>query len=292
MPELPEVERVRRALQPVMEGARFVEVIARRPDLRDALPLRFAARLAGQTVRRLDRRGKYLLAELASGDVLLMHLGMSGSFRIDGLGAAVPLVTYYKRHEALAHDHIVFRMSSGAVVTFNDPRRFGSMDLIDAGALAAHRAVGTLGPEPLDHTFTAAHLARVCHRRKVSLKAALMDQRVVAGLGNIYVCEALWRAGLSPMRAAGTVVDAKGKPKKALVLLTEAIRSVVADAIAAGGSSLRDHIQTDGTLGYFQHSFSVYDRAGEPCRTAGCGGSVSRAVQAGRSTFHCPKCQK
>jgi formamidopyrimidine-DNA glycosylase len=267
-----------------MEGARFVEVIARRPDLRDALPLRFAARLAGQTVRRLDRRGKYLLAELASGDVLLMHLGMSGSFRIDGLGAAVPLVTYYKRHEALAHDHIVFRMSSGAVVTFNDPRRFGSMDLIDAGALAAHRAVGTLGPEPLDHTFTAAHLARVCHRRKVSLKAALMDQRVVAGLGNIYVCEALHVARLSPMRKASTIADRSGAPRDRAKHLARAIVAVVQRAVAAGGSETGDEDGSD--------RFRVYGREGLACPRRGCRGVVRRIVQSGRSTFFCPVCQR
>ncbi|HET7221085.1 MAG TPA: bifunctional DNA-formamidopyrimidine glycosylase/DNA-(apurinic or apyrimidinic site) lyase, partial [Vicinamibacterales bacterium] len=284
MPELPEVERVRRALQPVMEGARFVEVVARRPDLRRALPRRFAARLTGQIVGRLDRRGKYLVAELASGDVLLMHLGMSGSFRIDGTGAAVPLVTYYKRNAALAHDHIVFRMSSGAVVTFNDPRRFGSMDLVDAGALAAHRAVGTLGPEPLDASFTAAHLARACHRRKVTVKAALMDQRVVAGLGNIYVCDALHVARLSPKRRASTIATHSGAPRDAAARLTRAVKSIVQRAVDRGQSAAVSESQ-DG-----DDRFRVYGREGRACPRRGCRGTIRRIVQSGRSTFFCPLC--
>jgi formamidopyrimidine-DNA glycosylase len=293
MPELPEVETVRRGLQPAMEGAKILKAEARRKDLRFPFQKDFTARLEGQVVTGLGRRAKYLMADLGSGDVLLMHLGMSGSFRVLDDGASnTPGQFHHPRSEDRVHDHVVFHMSSGAAVVFNDPRRFGYMKIIARNAMEDEPLLKGLGPEPLGNEFDAAMLARSCANKKTSLKAALLDQRVVAGLGNIYVCEALWRAGLSPMRAAGTVVDAKGKPKKALVLLTEAIRSVVADAIAAGGSSLRDHIQTDGTLGYFQHSFSVYDRAGEPCRTAGCGGSVSRAVQAGRSTFHCPKCQK
>ena len=286
MPELPEVERVRRALQPVMEGARFIEVIARRPDLRRALPPRFAARLTGQTVRRLDRRGKYLVAELRSGDVLLMHLGMSGSFRVDGIMAAVPLATYYTRHQALAHDHIVFRMSTGAIVTFNDPRRFGSMDLIDPAALAAHRSVGTLGPEPLEPAFTAAHLARACHKRKISLKAALMDQRVVAGLGNIYVCEALHIARLSPRRIASTIATKTGEPRDTAARLARAVKSIVQRAVG-DGRSRNEPENADA-----DDRFRVYDREGQPCRRRGCRGTVRRIVQSGRSTFFCPVCQR
>ena len=282
MPELPEVERVRRALQPVMEGARFVEVIARRPDLRRALPVRFAARLTGQTVRRLDRRGKYLVAELASGDRLLMHLGMSGSFRIDGTGAAVPLAIYYARNDARAHDHIVFRMSSGAIVTFNDPRRFGAMDLVAASALAGHHAVAALGPEPLDEAFTAAHLARACHRRKVSLKAALMDQRVVAGLGNIYVCEALHAARLSPKRKASTIADRSGAARDHAKRLARAVVAVVRRAVAAPDGEERDG----------NDRFRVYGREGLRCPRHGCSGIVRRLVQSGRSTFFCPVCQR
>ena len=284
MPELPEVERVRRALQPVMEGARFVEVIARRPDLRRPLPARFAARLTDQIVRRMGRRGKYLVAELASGDVLVMHLGMSGSFRIDGSGGAAPWVAYDARHAAFAHDHVVFRMSSGAVVTFNDPRRFGSMDLVDAGALAAHRAVAALGPEPLDAAFSANHLARACHRRKVSLKAALMDQRVAAGLGNIYVCEALHAARLSPTRTAATIADRSGAPREAARRLARAVVAVVRSAVAAGGS------EGDGEGGGVR--FRVYGREGVRCPRRGCRGTVRRIVQGGRSTFFCPVCQR
>jgi formamidopyrimidine-DNA glycosylase len=286
MPELPEVERVRRALQPVMEGARFVEVVARRPDLRRPLPSRFASRLTGQAVRRLDRRGKYLVAELTSGDLLLMHLGMSGSFRIDGVTATIPLATYYTRHQALAHDHIVFRMSSGAIVTFNDPRRFGSMDLVDAGALAAHRSVGTLGPEPLEPTFTAAHLARACHKRRTSLKAALMDQRVVAGLGNIYVCEALHVARLSPRRRASTLSTKIGAPRDTAVRLARAVKSVVQRAV--GDSRPRQDLEDADA----NDRFRVYDREGLPCPRRGCPGTVKRIVQSGRSTFFCPVCQR
>jgi formamidopyrimidine-DNA glycosylase len=293
MPELPEVETVRRGLLPAMEGAHFIDVEARRPDLRWPLPDRMAARLKGQQIAALSRRAKYLLAELASGEVLLMHLGMSGSFRVSGGGAVhAPGVFHHARSEARAHDHVVFHMSSGVTVTFNDPRRFGSMLLLPREELAAHPLMASLGPEPLGNAFDAAMLARACAGRKTSLKAALSDQKVVAGLGNIYVCEALHRARLSPRRAAATLALRGGAPSPRAAGLVEAIKAVLNDAIAAGGSSLRDHRRTDGELGYFQHSFRVYDRAGKLCPTPGCSGTIRRIVQVGRSTFYCPTCQR
>lgn len=292
MPELPEVETVRRGLAPAMEGARFLRVEARRPDLRFPLPADFAARLQGQTVTGLGRRAKYLLADLSSGEVLLMHLGMSGSFRVakDG-AAATPGDFHYPRSEARAHDHVVFHMSSGATVTFNDPRRFGFMDIAARADLAEHPLMRSLGPEPLGNAFDARLLAAACAGRTTSLKAALSDQRIVAGLGNIYVCEALHRAHLSPRRKASTLAARSGAPSPRAERLVEAIRAVLHEAIAAGGSSLRDHRRTDGELGDFQHDFRVYDRAGAPCPTRGCGGAIRRIVQGGRSSFFCPRCQ-
>jgi formamidopyrimidine-DNA glycosylase len=293
MPELPEVETVRRGLQPVMEGARFERVEARRGDLRWPLPTDFVKRLEGQTVTGLGRRAKYILADLSSGDVLLMHLGMSGSFRVKLAGAEkTPGDFHHERSKAAAHDHIVFHMSNGGVATFNDPRRFGCMKLVARGAMEQEPLLRALGPEPLGNVFDAAMLAHACAGKKTSLKAALLDQRVVAGLGNIYVCEALHRSHLSPKRKASTITDRKGEPNRRAVDLVDAIRAVLGEAIAAGGSSLRDHKQTSGELGYFQHSFKVYDREGEPCRTRGCSGTVRRIVQSGRSTFYCPVCQK
>jgi formamidopyrimidine-DNA glycosylase len=293
MPELPEVETVRRGLAPVMEGARFAHVEARRGDLRWPLPKDFAKRLEGKTVTGLGRRAKYLLANLSSGDVLLMHLGMSGSFRVQrGDEAAAPGGYYHDRSKAAAHDHIVFRMSNGAIVTFNDPRRFGSMKLVARKQLDEEPALRALGPEPLGNEFDAAMLARACHGKKTSLKAALLDQRVVAGLGNIYVCEALYRAHLSPKRRASTIATRSGAPHERAQALVAAIRDVLNDAIKAGGSSLRDHRRTDGEIGLFQHNFRVYDREGKPCPGPGCGGTIKRIVQNGRSTFYCPACQK
>jgi formamidopyrimidine-DNA glycosylase len=293
MPELPEVETVRRGLAPVMEGARFAHVEARRGDLRWPLPKDFAKRLEGKTVTGLGRRAKYLLADLSSGDVLLMHLGMSGSFRVQrGDEAAAPGGYYHDRSKAAAHDHIVFRMSNGAIVTFNDPRRFGSMKLVARKQLDEEPALRALGPEPLGNEFDAAMLARACHGKKTSLKAALLDQRVVAGLGNIYVCEALFRAHLSPKRRASTIATRSGAPHERAQALVAAIRDVLNDAIKAGGSSLRDHRRTDGEIGLFQHNFRVYDREGKPCPGPGCGGTIKRIVQNGRSTFYCPACQK
>ncbi len=293
MPELPEVETVRRGLAPVMEGARFAKVEARRGDLRWPLPQDFVARLEGQTVTGLGRRAKYILADLSSGEVLLMHLGMSGSFRVTHAGAAdTPGDFHHDRSKAMAHDHIVFHMSNGGVATFNDPRRFGCMKLVRRDEMDQEPLLRALGPEPLGNAFDAAMLASACAGKQTSLKAALLDQRVVAGLGNIYVCEALHRAHLSPKRKAATLADRKRAPNARADALVDSIRTVLNDAIKAGGSSLRDHRQTDGELGYFQHSFRVYDREGAPCPTDGCRGIVRRFVQNGRSTFYCPVCQK
>ena len=293
MPELPEVETVRRGLQPVMEGAKIVAAEARRGDLRFPFQPDFAKRLQGQTVRGLGRRAKYLLADLSSGDVLLMHLGMSGSFRvIKQDDEETPGEFHYPRGKDSVHDHVVFHMSSGADIVFNDPRRFGFMKIIGRGEIEREPHLKDLGPEPLGNEFDAAMLATACAGKKTSLKAALLDQRVVAGLGNIYVCEALFRAHLSPRRLAATLATRTGEPTDNARRLVEAIHAVLNEAIRAGGSSLRDHRQTSGELGYFQHSFQVYDREGEPCRTDGCGGVVKRFVQNGRSTFWCPKCQR
>ena len=293
MPELPEVETVRRGLVPVMEGARFEKVEARRSDLRWPLPADFVKRLEGQTVTGLGRRAKYILADLSSGEVLLMHLGMSGSFRVARAGEdRTPGEFHHERSKAAAHDHIVFHMSNGGVATFNDPRRFGCMKLVPRDGLGHEPLLRALGPEPLGNAFDAAMLAQACAGKKTSLKAALSDQRVVAGLGNIYVCEALHRARLSPKRKASTVARRNGEPNERASALVAAIRDVLGDAIRAGGSSLRDHRQTSGELGYFQHAFRVYDREGERCPTRGCTGVVRRVVQTGRSTFYCPVCQK
>lgn len=276
MPELPEVEAVRRELEPVMSGARFVDVEVRRPDLRTPFPRDFRARLVGQRVDALTRRAKYLLAALSSRDTLVMHLGMSGSFRI-GTSAG------HQRHDDMVerHDHVVFSMSSGARVTFNDPRRFGIMELLGSDKFARHPVLSRLGPEPLSSDFNAAALARACKGKKTTLKAALLDQRTVAGLGNIYASEALHVAGLSPLRRASTIATASGAPRDAAVRLASAIKHVLARAIdrAAGRRSRSSR-------------FRVYDRAGEPCPRPRCGGTIRRRVQTGRSTFYCPVCQR
>ena len=300
MPELPEVETVRRGLVPAMDGARFTKVEVHRGDLRWPLQKDFAARLEGKTVTGLGRRAKYLLVDLDSGDVLLMHLGMSGSFyvfdekaeRAKGRKGGTPGNYYHERSQHVGHDHVVFHMSSGAVATFNDPRRFGFMKIVAREKLGDEPLLSRLGPEPLGNAFDAAMLASACKGKKTSLKAALLDQRVVAGLGNIYVCEALYRARLSPKRLASTIASRAGAPNERAEHLVDAVRAVLNDAIKAGGSTLRDHRLTDGELGMFQHNFRVYDREGEKCRTPDCGGTVKRIVQNGRSTFFCPKCQK
>ena len=295
MPELPEVETVRCGLEPAMQGARFAKVEIHRGDLRWPLAKDFARRLEGKTVIGLGRRAKYLLADLSSGDVLIMHLGMSGSFHVfqeDGGRGKAPGNYYHERAQHAAHDHIVFHMSSGAVVTFNDPRRFGSMKIVARQKLDDEPLLSRLGPEPLGNAFDAAALARACKGKKTTLKAALSDQRVVAGLGNIYVCEALYRARLSPKRIAATIATKSGAPNERAERLVEGIKAVLNEAIRDGGSSLRDHRLTDGELGMFQHHFRVYDREGEKCPTRGCHGTVRRIVQNGRSTFYCPVCQK
>ena len=287
MPELPEVETVRRRLQPVMEGARFRRVVLRRAGLRRPFPHNFAGRLERRTVRALSRRGKFLLAELSSGETLVMHLGMSGSMRVDRDAG-----TKERGDPADRHDHVVFRMSSGATIRFNDPRRFGSMKLVPRTKLDEEPLLRALGPEPLGNEFDAAMLAAACRAKNTSLKAALLDQTVVAGLGNIYVCEAFSRALLSPKRKASTIANRNGTPNDRAVRLIDAIKKVLQEAIEAGGSSLRDHRRTDGELGMFQHNFRVYDREGKRCPTRGCAGTIKRIVQNGRSTFFCPVCQK
>ena len=297
MPELPEVETVRRGLQPAMEGARIGDVELRRPDLRFPLPEGMKAALEGRRIVALGRRAKYLTVELDDRSVLVCHLGMSGSFRIETDDeAAMPGDFHHARGKLAAHDHVVFHLAraDGAAcrVIYNDPRRFGFMFLTDRNGMGEHPHLKNLGLEPTGNALDGAALARMLAGRRTPLKAALLDQSAIAGLGNIYVCEALWRAGLSPKRAAGTLVRRDGTPTQRCIRLADAIRAVIADAIAAGGSSLRDYMQADGTLGYFQHSFAVYDREGEICRSDGCGGTIRRIVQSGRSTFYCPACQK
>jgi formamidopyrimidine-DNA glycosylase len=275
VPELPEVELVRRKLEPVMRDARIEHVVLRRPDLRTRFPRRFAARLEGRTVLAVERRAKYLLVPVSSGETLIMHLGMSGSFRIEtGTDGS-------DRVERDRHDHVSFDLSSGAAVVFNDPRRFGFMDLAPPGRLTAHPTISTLGPEPLSAAFDALALARACAGKKTSLKAALLDQRVVAGLGNIYVSEALHVAGLAPGRQAKTIATPAGTPRDAAYRLTAAIKQVLERAIERASDA-----------SYRGARFLVYDREGERCRRRGCGGTVCRRTQAGRSTFYCRSCQR
>ena len=293
MPELPEVETVRRGLAPVLEGRRIAHVTQRRPDLRFPLPPRFAERLTGRRISRLDRRAKYILVRIeplgaAGEEVLIMHLGMSGRFTIHGPeGTRAPGLFHHGMPGAERHDHIVFDMEDGTRIVYADHRRFGFMDLVAHAALATSAHLAALGPEPLGNDFSAATLSGRLKNRRAPIKAALLDQRTVAGLGNIYVCEALWRAGISPNRSAASVAGPMRSER-----LAAAIRSVLLDAIAAGGSTLRDYAHTDGELGYFQHTFAVYDREGEACSKPGCGGTVKRIVQSGRSTFYCPRCQR
>jgi len=288
MPELPEVETVRRGLQPVFVGARFLHVEKRRPNLRFPFPERFVERLLGRRVTSLERRAKYLLAELDSGETLAMHLGMSGSFRIVAEGAPATVASeafHFPRSKASEHDHVVFDFDNGARVVYNDPRRFGFMKLIPTDDLYLDPLFADLGLEPLSDRFTAEKLSAILHAARGPLKATLLDQKRIAGLGNIYVCEALHRARLSPERPAVSAPPGKAKA------LHGAIRDVLEEAIAAGGSTLRDHRQADGELGYFQHAFAVYDREGAPCPRKGCKGTIKRIAQGGRGTFYCPKCQ-
>ncbi|PQA88680.1 bifunctional DNA-formamidopyrimidine glycosylase/DNA-(apurinic or apyrimidinic site) lyase [Hyphococcus luteus] len=286
MPELPEVETVRRGLAPVMEGAVIADIEVRRPDLRFPLPSDFAARLTGRRVDSLDRRGKYLIAHLSSGESLIMHLGMSGRFAIEETGRFRPGGFALAQACNPKHDHVLFRMEGArpARVTYNDPRRFGFMDIAAPGALETCRHFKGMGPEPLSNGFSPAVLKAALKAKAAPIKAALLDQRVVAGLGNIYVCEALFRAGISPRRKAASVAG-----KRSDRLYGEIV-AVLNDAIEAGGSSLRDFAAADGALGYFQHRFDVYDREGEQCRQ--CDTPVRRLVQSGRSTFFCPSCQR
>jgi formamidopyrimidine-DNA glycosylase len=284
MPELPEVETVRLGLVPVMAGHRLVRVTVNRTDLRIPFPVGFAGRLEGRRVARLERRAKYILVHFDDeGEVLLLHLGMSGRMTVVGPGRV------NAPRARSPHDHVVFETAAGQEIVFNDARRFGLMTLIPPGEVAAHRLLAGLGPEPLAPDFSVDVLARGLRGKAAPIKAALLDQRVVAGLGNIYVCEALFRAGLSPRRRAGTVQGIRARR------LHGAIQAVLREAIAAGGSSLRDHRRPDGELGYFQHAFSVYDREGERCLDCACDGAhggIQRIVQSGRSTFFCAKRQR
>ena len=297
MPELPEVETVRRGLQPVMEGALIERVEQRRPDLRFPFPKGFAEQLTGRTVAAISRRAKYLTFHLDRDPVLISHLGMSGSFRIETDDeTGTPGRFHHERSKAAAHDHAVFHLRSpaGAArrIIFNDPRRFGFMLFCDAAALQQHPMLAGLGVEPTGNTLDGALLNTLFKDRRAPMKAALLDQRLIAGLGNIYVCEALWRARLSPKRTAGSIASRRRASTPRADTLASAIRSVIAEAIASGGSSLRDYVHADGSLGYFQHRFDVYDREGEPCRRDGCSGTIGRIVQSGRSTFYCSACQR
>ncbi len=285
MPELPEVETVRRGLAPVMEGAVLEAVSLRRADLRFPLPARFAERLEGARIEALTRRGKYLLAALSGGETLIMHLGMSGRFSVEG---ARPGRFHQTIAHHPAHDHVVFALArdgkARATITYNDVRRFGFMDLVRTEALDRCRHFAAMGPEPLGPAFTDAYFRERLKGRRTPIKAALLDQRIVAGVGNIYACEALYRAGVSPRRKAASVAGARSDRLRAALVET------LAEAIEAGGSTLRDFAASDGALGYFQHAFKVYDRASAQC--ASCGDAIKRIEQAGRSTFYCGRCQR
>ncbi len=281
MPELPEVETVRRGLAPTLVGSRIVKVELRRKDLRFPFPKNFASGLEGRHIVALNRRAKYLLASLDDGQVLIAHLGMSGSFRVED---ATLGEFHFPRNTNPAHDHVLIALERSRLI-YNDPRRFGFMTLARQDELDAHPFFARLGVEPLSNGFNGKTLAQIFAGKTAPLKSALLDQRHIAGLGNIYVCEALHRSGLSPLRAAGDLTA------QAAEKLARAIRAVLEEAIEAGGSSLRDHRQVDGSLGYFQHNFRAYDREGEACVTRGCKGSIARMTQNGRSTFYCPQCQ-
>ncbi len=283
MPELPEVETVRRGLAPVLEGQLITRTEVNREGLRWPFPDNMAARLTGVQVLRLRRRSKYILADLDSGETLLIHLGMSGRMTVSG----DPLGAFVHDHPAPEkHDHVVFHIANGARITFNDARRFGAMDLMPTATADQHRLIVVLGPEPLGNTFHQDYLKDALRDRKMPIKSALLDQRIVAGLGNIYVCESLYRAGISPIRKAGQIAPQR------IAALVPVIRQVLSEAIEAGGSSLRDFRQADGSLGYFQHGFDVYGREQDPCHTPDCPGTIHRIVQSGRSSFYCPQCQR
>lgn len=287
MPELPEVETVRRGLAPHLDGALVEALVLNRADLRFPFPPDLAGRISGRRVLTLGRRAKYLLIPLDSGETLILHLGMSGRMIVERDGAAGATAEFHHDVTRLPqHDHVIFRLEGGTRVVFNDPRRFGSLDLWPSDRLDDAPSLATLGIEPLGNALHPEALAALLAGRRTPMKAALLDQRLIAGLGNIYVCEALHRARISPTRPAGAL---KRREIEALVV---AIRDVLAEAIDAGGSTLRDFRHEDGSLGYFQHAFRVYDREGEPCLTPGCRGIVRRLVQSGRSTFHCLECQR
>jgi formamidopyrimidine-DNA glycosylase len=278
MPELPEVETVCRGLAAQMEGRRVARLALNRPDLRVPLPRGLAAKLEGRRIERVARRAKYILLHVEGDGVLLIHLGMSGRMLVTPAGAAPP--------PPEPHDHVVFAMEGGAEIRFNDARRFGLMDWAEAAELPGHKLLAELGPEPLGNEFSGPGLAAALDGKMTSIKAALLDQRIVAGLGNIYVSESLFWAGISPRRVAATVQGGRAER------LVTAIREVLNRAIAAGGSSLRDYVQASGELGYFQHQWAVYGREGEPCPDCDCGGAIKRIVQSGRSTFYCAKRQR
>jgi formamidopyrimidine-DNA glycosylase len=292
MPELPEVETVRRGLELAMVGARIEKVELRRKDIRFPFPPRFRERLTGRRIAALARRAKFLLFRLDDGETLIAHLGMSGSFRVEAAETSSPGAFHHKRSKDPKHDHVVLHLDNGKTVTYNDPRRFGFMDLAASEALETHPRLIELGEEPLAVEFDARRLAELFAGSRAPLKSALLDQKRIAGLGNIYVCEALFRARLSPLRPAAALASPAGKPTRAAHALAKAIRAVLEEAIEAGGSTLRDHRRADGGLGYFQHGFSVYDREGLPCLRPRCRGTIHRLAQSGRSTFYCPECQK
>jgi formamidopyrimidine-DNA glycosylase len=289
VPELPEVETVRRGLEPAMVDARIFSVEQRRPDLRFPFPDRFSERLTGRQIIALGRRAKYLLADLDDSNVLVMHLGMSGSFRVEDFGDAQ---SFCASTPNAAHDHVAFTLSTGARVVYNDPRRFGFMQLLARDEISTHPLFESLGVEPLGDELDGAVLARLFAGKTTPLKVALLDQSLVAGLGNIYVCEALHRAGLSPRRTAGSLARQNGAATARARRLARAIKEVLEEALVAGGSSLRNHRQTNGAMGYFQHNFRVYGREGSACPRGLCNGVVLRITQAGRSTFFCGACQR
>ena len=283
MPELPEVETVRSGLAPSMEGQVITQADVNRPDLRWPFPENMAQRLTGARVNALRRRSKYVLADLDSGETLIIHLGMSGRMTVSG----DPLGQFHRDHPAPEkHDHVVFHMDNGARITFNDPRRFGAMDLAVTAQLDDHWLIKPIGPEPLGNAFDESYLIEKLAGKNTPIKTALLDQRILAGLGNIYVCEVLYRAGINPKRKAGAL------SKSRVATLVPIIRDVLSEAIAAGGSSLRDYRQAGGELGYFQHGFQAYDRENHPCQTPDCTGTIARITQSGRSTFYCPQCQR
>jgi formamidopyrimidine-DNA glycosylase len=296
MPELPEVETVRRGLQPFVEGAMIAAAVINRPNLRFPFPDRLVQTIEGASVTALERRAKYLIWHLSNGHSLIAHLGMSGSFRIVSEEDYTPGAFHYARSEAKAHDHFVLTMQRPGTaetrIIYNDPRRFGFLLMTPNADLANHKLMRDIGLEPLGNSFDGDALFERYQGKSTSLKAALLDQSLIAGIGNIYACEALWAAKLSPLRAAGSLAKNNGKKSRGADDLADAIRNVLSRAIEAGGSTLRDHRQADGELGYFQHSFNVYGRTGEPCRHAGCTELIERILQNGRSTFFCASCQK